>query len=75
MKVKDIVKKLLEKFDGEQEVVLLNEDRMGHDDAVLDFGLQYGFGNDEKCSDNVRLDEPEDDCSIPCCVIVCNAGG
>lgn len=83
MKVKD-AKKMLAKFDDEQEIVLLDEARMGHDDAVLGFSIVAGFMNDEN-DDDVRLEKveaqglDEDDenydeefeasFTTPCCVI------
>ena len=57
MKVKD-VKKMLGKFDDEQEIVLLDEARIGHDDAVLGFSIVAGFMNDEN-DDDVRLEKVE----------------
>jgi hypothetical protein len=81
MKVKTL-KKFLEQFTDDQEVLILDEARLGHDDAIHDPGLEFGYT--DECGEDVRLeksddddcpdDEEEDDdfqgdLTIPCCLL------
>lgn len=56
MKVKE-AKELLNMFDDEQEIVVLNEDRLHHDDAVYGFSIVAGFSNRTQNIADVRLEE------------------
>jgi len=73
MKVKQ-VKDMLNGHPDDQEVILLDEARMGHDDAVLGFTIKKGLGDGENIYD-IRLvgkdldEEEKATFTVPCCVI------
>jgi len=70
------IKELLKDIPDDVEVVLWNLDREGSDDAVLEFSIEQGFCNRSQNPNDVRLKRNEKvDCTIPCYVIVCQAGG
>lgn len=72
MKVKEFVE-FLSKFDGEQEVILLNIDRLGHDDEVNPFDLNRGYHRNEYMEE-IQLENPTEKCKTPCCVITFHGG-
>ena len=66
MKVRDLQAELA-KFSLEEDVIVLHESRMGHDDAVCGFSIEQGY-LDSKNDEDVRLKQGKR-YSVPCCVI------
>ena len=78
MTVKDLRDKLANIAD-DQEVVLVDEDRLGHDDAIRGFSIKPGFRSDDpnysvllngEATTEYDEDEEPPSYTIPCCCIV-----